>query len=159
MMIPMAAGGRTVVMPAWKPDEAVELIDRERATFMGAPPLILQDLVERYEASTAREHRINKYIAGGGAVAPSLIQRADALGIRASRNYGMTETTGTITACAPHEPFERRAHFDGHPFYASEVQVVDEMQQPLPSGQVGEIRIRPSRCQRDHRRPAQTPAR
>jgi acyl-CoA synthetase len=142
MIIPMAAGGRAVVMPAWKPDEAVELIDRERATFMGAPPLILQDLVERYELSGKRQLRLSKYIGGGGAVAPRLIERADAVGIRASRNYGMTETTGTITACAAHESFERRAHFDGHALYASEVQIVDDDRRPVAAGQVGEIRIR-----------------
>lgn len=142
IMIPMVSGARAVVMRSWKPDEAIELIERERITFMGAPPLILQDLIERYEAQSTAGHRLHSYICGGGAMPPSLIMRADAVGIRASRNYGMTETTGTITACPPTEPIHRRAHFDGYPLYGSEVQIVDEQRRPLPLGKVGEIRIR-----------------
>jgi len=142
IMIPMVSGGRAVVMRSWKPDEAVELIEQEKITFMGAPPLILQDLIERYEVPGRVGHRLYSYICGGGAMPPSLITRADAVGIKASRNYGMTETTGTITACPPSEPIERRAHFDGYPLYGSEIQIVDDQRHPLPSGKVGEIRIR-----------------
>jgi acyl-CoA synthetase len=138
----MVSGGRAVVMRSWKPDEAVELIEQEKITFMGAPPLILQDLIERYEVPGRVGHRLYSYICGGGAMPPSLITRADAVGIKASRNYGMTETTGTITACPPSEPIERRAHFDGYPLYGSEIQIVDDQRHPLPSGKVGEIRIR-----------------
>jgi acyl-CoA synthetase (AMP-forming)/AMP-acid ligase II len=129
-------------MPSWKPDEAIDLIEREGATMMGAPPLILQDLVERYEQRPEVGHRLGSYIGGGGNVPPSLIERATAVGIMASRNYGMTETTGTITACAARETLHRRARFDGQTFYASEVEIVDEDRRPLPFGAVGEIRIR-----------------
>jgi acyl-CoA synthetase (AMP-forming)/AMP-acid ligase II len=142
MIVPMVAGARAVVMPSWKPDEAVELIERERVTFMGAPPLILQDLIERYEASDRQGHRIQRYVCGGGAMPPSLIERADAVGIKASRNYGMTETTGTIAACHADAPIARRAHFDGQLFYGSEVEIVDDQRRPLSLGKTGEIRIR-----------------
>ena len=142
VIVPMSAGARSVVLPVWKPDEAVAAIARERATAMSAPPLILQDLVERYEASPREGHRLQKFYGGGGAVAPSLVQRADAVGVRAIRAFGMTETTGNFTVCHTDEAFDRRARFDGRPLYGNELGVVDEARRPLPRGAVGEVRVR-----------------
>lgn len=142
VVLPMAAGGRVVVLPAWKPDQAVELIEREAVTFMGAPPLILHDLVERYERDTRPGHRIRKFYCGGGTVTPSLIKRAETVGIKASRNFGMTETTGACAMSHADAPLERRAHFDARPFFGTELEIVDPDRRPLPCGEVGEIRIR-----------------
>ena len=142
MIVPMSAGARSVVLPSWKPDDAVAAIAREGATVMSAPPLILQDLVERYEAAPATGHRLKKFYGGGGAVAPSLVQRADAVGIRAIRAFGMTETTGNFTVCHTDDSFKHRARFDGRPLYGNEIGVVDEARRPLPRGEVGEVRVR-----------------
>jgi acyl-CoA synthetase (AMP-forming)/AMP-acid ligase II len=142
MIVPMSGGARGVVLPSWKPDEALEVIAREKVTIMSAPPLILQDLVERYETVAPSGHRLQRFYGGGGPVPPSLIQRADAVGIRAIRAYGMTETTGNFTICHTDESFERRALFDGRPLYGCELAVVDEERRALPQGGVGEVRVR-----------------
>jgi acyl-CoA synthetase (AMP-forming)/AMP-acid ligase II len=142
MIVPMTAGARSVVLPAWKPEEAVAAISREQITVMSAPPLILQDLVERYEAAAPSGHRLGKFYGGGGPVAPSLVQRADAVGIKAIRAFGMTETTGNFTVCHTDESFERRASFDGHPIYGNQIEIVDETRRPQPRGSIGEIRVR-----------------
>lgn len=142
LILPMTVGARAVVLPSWKPDEAVSVIEQEKVTFMGAPTLILQDIVERYEATPSKGHRIRRYVAGGATTSPTTIARANAVGILAARNYGMTETTGTISACDRWQPIERRANFDGRTFYGSEIEVVDAERRPLPAGSVGEIRIR-----------------
>jgi acyl-CoA synthetase (AMP-forming)/AMP-acid ligase II len=142
MIVPMTAGARSVVLPAWKPEEAVAAIARERVSVMSAPPLILQDLVERYEAAAPSGHRLGKFYGGGGPVPPSLVRRADDVGIRAIRAFGMTETTGNFTVCHTDAPFERRARFDGHPIYGNQIEIVDEARRPLPKGRAGEIRVR-----------------
>jgi acyl-CoA synthetase (AMP-forming)/AMP-acid ligase II len=158
LIVPMTAGGRAVVMPAWSPDDAVAVIEREKVTFMGSPPLILQDIVDRYEASNTRGHRIGRFYCGGGTMPPSLIMRADAVGIIASRNYGMTETTGTVAACDRWQPIERRAHYDGLTFYSSEIEIVDGDRRPLPTGEIGEIRIRCPLLMMEYTDPAATAA-
>lgn len=142
LMVPMTTGARAVIMPAWKPDEAVEIIAREGVTYMGAPPLILQDIIDRYETKLEISHKISKFFCGGGAMPPSLILRAEAVGILASRNYGMTETTGTMAASNRWQSLERRAHYDGLTFYGTEVAIVDSDRHVLPYGTIGEIRIR-----------------
>jgi acyl-CoA synthetase (AMP-forming)/AMP-acid ligase II len=142
MIVPMTAGARAVVLPSWNPDEAVAAIEREWVTMMSAPPLILQDLVERYEAAPATGHRLTKFYGGGGSVAPSLVERADRAGIRAIRAFGMTESTGNFTVCHTNDTVEHRAYFDGKPLYGNEIGIVDQYRNPLPRGEVGEIRLR-----------------
>lgn len=158
VVLPMVAGGRVVVLSAWKPDVAVELIERERVTFMGAPPLILHDLVERYEKSSKSGHRIEKFFCGGGTVTPSLVHRAEAVGIKASRNFGMTETTGACAMSHAEAPLERRAYFDARPFFGTEFEIVGDDRKPLPIGSVGEIRVRSPQLMIGYTDPAQTAA-
>jgi acyl-CoA synthetase (AMP-forming)/AMP-acid ligase II len=142
MIVPMTTGARCVVMPSWKPADAMAAIAREGVTSMSAPPLILQDLVEGYEKAAPGGHRISKFYSGGGAVAPSLVERADAVGIKAIRAFGMTETTGNFTVCHTEDTFERRALFDGQLCYGNEMEIVDAERRPLPKGSVGEMRVR-----------------
>lgn len=156
ILMPMMAGARTVLMPAWNAAEAIAIIDTERATIMSAPVLFLYDLVEGYEANRNVAHRLSVFNSGGGVNPPSLIRRADALGIKATRNYGMTESCGGCTLSSPNDPLEMRANFDGRPLYGSEVQVVDADRRPLPPGQVGELRVRTPQLMLGYTDPALT---
>ena len=142
VLLPMALGARTVMLPAWNADLAVGLIERERATFMSSAPVFLSDLVDRYEAGVSETHRLSIYMAGGAATAPSLVRRADAVGIRASRIYGMTETAGVCAMARPDDPLELRAQTDGRVIYGTEVQIVGADRQPVPAGEIGEVRLR-----------------
>jgi acyl-CoA synthetase (AMP-forming)/AMP-acid ligase II len=142
VLLPMSLGARIVMLPAWDPDAAVALIERERATFMSSAPVFLSDLVDRYEAGAGATHRLSIYMAGGAATSASLIERAEAVGIKASRIYGMTETAGVCALARPDDPLERRAQTDGHVPYGTEIEVVDDDRNPLAPGEIGEVRLR-----------------
>jgi acyl-CoA synthetase (AMP-forming)/AMP-acid ligase II len=142
VILPMSLGARTIMLPAWNADAAVDLIEREGATFMSSAPVFLNDLVERYEAGAGASHRLSIYMAGGAATPPSLIRRADAVGIRASRIYGMTETAGACAMARPDDPLELRSQTDGRVVYGTEVQIVGDDGHAVPSGEIGEVRLR-----------------
>ena len=142
VLLPLVLGARTVMLPAWDADLAVELIEQKRATFMSSAPIFLADLVDRYEKGAGSNHRLSIYMAGGAAASPDLIRRADAVGIRASRIYGMTETSGVCAMARPDDPLERRATTDGRPPFGTEIQIVDELRTPVPVGETGEVRVR-----------------
>ena len=142
VLLPLSLGARFVLLPAWNADAAVELIERERATFMSSAPVFLADLVARYEGGAGASHRLGIYMAGGAAASPELIRRAEAIGIRASRIYGMTETAGVCSMARPDDPVERRATTEGRPPYGTEIQIVDELRKPVAAGETGEIRLR-----------------
>ncbi len=141
-VLPLIVGCRVVLLPAWKPDEAVLLIEEECGTFSLGAPVFLQDIVERYEAQTHPAHRLSMYMAGGAPTSPNLVQRGEALGIRVLRGYGMTEACGPVSMSPLESDVERRQHFEGQVVLGSEVEAVDAQRAPLPPGEIGELRVR-----------------
>jgi acyl-CoA synthetase (AMP-forming)/AMP-acid ligase II len=141
-LLPNAYGAKAVLMPRWDPELAVRLSDEERATFSCGPTVFLQGFVERYEAEPdAHPHRLDGFMCGGAAIPPSLIERADAVGIRAFRSWGMTEAP-TVGLVGPGDSLELRAHRDGRLSEGCEVQAVDGERHALAPGELGELRLR-----------------
>lgn len=142
VVFPAFLGARSVIMPAWRPDEAVEVIEREGATLAMGATLFLADLVQRYEAGAGAGHRLDLYACAGAAIPPVVVQRAEAVGVRAMRCYGMTETAGVCAAAPGDAPVERRSQWDGKVLPGLEIEAVDADRRPVPAGQEGELRIR-----------------
>ena len=138
---PASCGARGVIMPAWDPDAAVAIADRERATFSCGPTVFLQGFVERYEEAGDRLHRLSMFMCGGSAVPPSIIERAEAVGIRAFRSWGMTELP-TIGLIGPDDSLAARSLRDGRLSEGCEATAVDAQRNPLPPGELGELRVR-----------------
>ena len=141
VICPAVIGARTVLLPAWDPDRAVALCEQERATFCAGATVFLQGFVERYERGASPSHRLSQFMCGGAAVPPTLIERADAVGIKAYRCWGMTEAP-TTTLCPSDAPLEYRATRDGRASEGTEIQAVDEERRPLAPGELGELRVR-----------------
>jgi acyl-CoA synthetase (AMP-forming)/AMP-acid ligase II len=139
-IIPPTVGARSVLLTAWDPDVAVALADEERATFSCGPTIFLQGFVERYERDP-HPHVLSSFMCGGASIPPSLIERADRVGIRAFRSWGLTEVP-TVGLIGPDDPLELRAYRDGRLSEGTEVQAVDDQRQPLPPGTRGELRVR-----------------
>jgi acyl-CoA synthetase (AMP-forming)/AMP-acid ligase II len=140
-IVPPVCGARSVLLPAWDPDVAVRLADAEGGTFSCGATVFLQAYVERYERADAPNHRLSAFMCGGAAIPPSLIERADAVGIRAFRSWGLTEVP-TIGLVGPDATLEERARRDGRVSEGTEVHAIDESGAILPPGQQGELRVR-----------------
>jgi acyl-CoA synthetase len=142
LILPAYLGARSVILPRWHPDSAVDLIEREQVSVMMGATVFLHDLVERYAAGGRTGHRLTKYMCAGAAIPPQLIRDADAVGIFATRNYGMTETAGICTGATSVDPLDKRAQWDGRVLPGMEIEAVDHHRRPLPGGSQGELRIR-----------------
>jgi acyl-CoA synthetase (AMP-forming)/AMP-acid ligase II len=142
LLLPAFLGARAVILPSWKPDEAVEVIARERVTTMMGATVFLQDLVSRYAIGAGAEHRLRHYMCAGATIPAQLVRAADDVGVFATRHYGMTETAGICSGATRSDPAERRRHWDGRLLPGMQIEAVDESRRRVPDGTEGELRIR-----------------
>jgi acyl-CoA synthetase (AMP-forming)/AMP-acid ligase II len=142
VIFPAFLAARSVIMSGWQPDEAVEVIGQERASLAMGATVFLSDLVQRYEAGAGQDHRLDLYACAGATLPPSMVLRAEAVGVRAMRCYGMTETAGVCAAAPGDASIERRSQWDGQILPGMEIEAVSPDREPLPTGGEGELRIR-----------------
>ena len=121
----LVAGGtpfRSVFMAKWDAEQAAEVIERERVTYMVGPPTFFVDLMH-----TRRPPTTLRLISSGGAgVTPAFCEEATArLGARVKRAYGSTEAP-TMTTSRHDDPVERGWHTDGRPVGDVQVRLGDQ---------------------------------
>ena len=141
--VPGAAGMGTVLMAKWDPSAAVDLIERERVTFMVGPPTFFLGIMDAPGFSAERVASLRLVSSGGSGVTPAFVEAASAaLGARVKRTYGSTESPTTTTS-GPDDPVERDRSTDGRPMGEMELRITDPPTgDGLPAGAVGEIWVR-----------------
>lgn len=123
VLMPFALGTRTVFMERWDADRAVELIERERATFQTGAPAFLLTLAERAGSRNLSSFRL--FSTGGASIPTAAIAEAEErLDCVVKRAYGSTEVP-TLTATRFDDPPEVRLGTDGRVIAPAEVRVLD----------------------------------
>jgi acyl-CoA synthetase (AMP-forming)/AMP-acid ligase II len=133
------AGATSVVMRAFEPTLAWELIEREKITTGLAVPAMLNFMVqvgefkERFDFSTLR------WIMTGAAPVPvALTELYHDLGIGLLQVYGLTESCGP--ACVMDSANALKyPDSTGKAFFFTDVKVVDEEGNTCPPGEAGEV--------------------
>jgi cyclohexanecarboxylate-CoA ligase len=120
-----AAGMKAVLMDRWEPELALELIERERITFMIGPPTFFVALMGAPGFSPERVATLRLVSSGGAGVTPAFVEEAsERLDCRVKRTYGSTEAP-TVTTSTATDSVERSRETDGHPTGAVELRVSD----------------------------------
>lgn len=134
---------RVVAMYRWDPEQAAELIARERLTSVNAPAAMTGDLVR-----VARQKKLSLdtlvTVGGGGAPrAPEQVRQIGASFGQALPNtgWGMTETNAIGTGIGGEDYLARPASA-GRCALVLELRIVDETGKTLPAGQRGELLVR-----------------
>ncbi len=143
MLGSFTAGFKLVMMVKWDPEQALDLIERERVTALVGVPTMSWDLLE---SPAFDDHDTSSLVSvgGGGAPAPpELVKRVEENFSRGrpSIGYGMTETN----AYGPQntgDDYVARPTSTGRAIPAIQVAVFDEDHRMLPPGEQGEIRFR-----------------
>lgn len=136
-------GSTLHVMARWRADDALALVAAHRMPTIGvvAPQLAL--MLRSPAMDTLDLSCVTSIIAGGAASPPSLVQQArERFGAAYSIRYSSTESGGVGLGTAFDAPDDEALHTVGRPRPGVEVRVVDESEQPLPIGQVGELQLR-----------------
>ena len=101
-----AAGGTHVCLRRVDPARVFAAIRDHRVTHLCGAPIVLNMLVHApAEAKLAFEHRV-EVATGGAAPPPAVIEAMEKMGFRVTHLYGLTESYGPATLCAPQEPWD-----------------------------------------------------
>ena len=103
ILVPAAAGMRTVLMERWSPDDALATIEREHITFMVGPPTFFIGLMGAPNFNPKRVASLRLVSSGGAGVTTAFVEEASArLGATVKRSYGSTEAP-TLTTSTAHD--------------------------------------------------------
>jgi acyl-CoA synthetase (AMP-forming)/AMP-acid ligase II len=143
VLLPATAGIPSVLMAGWDPDEGLRLIEEERVTFMGAPPIFFSQMTASSRFRAERVASLRLVSTGGASVSPAFVDAtADAFGCRVKRTYGSTEAP-TVTTSGPRDSLERARDTDGHGTGEVEIAVHDPTTGARRgAGEVGELWLR-----------------
>lgn len=145
VLVPGAAGMRSVYMARFDPERAVALVEEERISFMAGPPTFFVAMTSVLEGpGTRRDVSTMSLISTGGAsVTPAFVDAtSDAFGCRVKRTYGSTEAP-TVTTSTASDPPDRARDTDGRAVGEVELSVVDPQSgSRCVPGEAGELWVR-----------------
>jgi acyl-CoA synthetase (AMP-forming)/AMP-acid ligase II len=131
VLVPGAAGLRSVLVRRFDPEQALALVARERISFLAGPPTFFIAMATALDSTTSggnegRDVSSVRLISSGGAsVTPAFIEdTARAFDCRVKRTYGSTEAP-TVTTSTNDDPFEQARDTDGRAVGYAELRVSD----------------------------------
>ncbi|MBC8277824.1 MAG: AMP-binding protein [FCB group bacterium] len=136
------AGGSTLILaPKFNPQEALQIIQKHRATIFAGVPTMFQLL---YDQSNYADYDVSslKYCLSGGSHLPEqlLTRFEERFSTYILEGYGLSETCSA--ACFNNFKRERKPGVAGYPLDGIEMKVVDDNDEEVSIGEIGEIVIK-----------------
>lgn len=148
------SGRRIVYLPAFDPEQWVDLVSAERVTQAMVVPTMLGRVLDRVDATGASLASLRHLSYGGGRMPVEVLRRALAAlpDVAFVNAYGLTETSSTVAVLGPDEhrvalgsdddAVQARLGSVGQPLPSVEVEIRDADGTPLPPGERGEVCVR-----------------
>ena len=134
-------GATSIVMRAFDPLLAWQLIDREQITTGLAVPAMLNFMLQVPDFGRFKYSQLRWMMTGAAPVPVQLMQRYFDMGVQILQVYGLTESCGP--ACLMDgENALRKVGSTGKSFFHTEVQLVREDGEVCKAGEAGEVLVR-----------------
>ena len=147
-VVGQAYGCSTILLKEVDLPEILEVIERDRVTHTIFVPAVLQFLSAVPGIREKDFSSLEKLVYGASPITEEvLVTTMEIFGPNVFQVYGLTETTGGVTALPPqdHDPGGPRANLlrsCGKPVGGHELRIVGDNGEDMPEGEVGEIWIR-----------------
>jgi acyl-CoA synthetase (AMP-forming)/AMP-acid ligase II len=143
VLTPMKLGMRGIYLASFDAGTWIETVERERPVSVFLVPAMAALLLEHPRFADADLSSVQLCTVGSAPLAPAVLERLqaklpDAL---VSNNYGMTEA-GSVYCMMPPGEAVRRPGSVGRPLPPAEIVCVGPEGEPVPAGEVGEVRMR-----------------
>ncbi len=143
----VAGGASLLIHEDFNPPEVVRAMDEQRVALVLMVPAMIQACLVFVPDVAEREYAdLQAVVWGASPIASETLKQAmSAFGCDFIQGYGMTETSAVLTtlSAADHEhAVSDRPELllsAGRPILGTEIRIVDEDDNPLPPGEVGEI--------------------
>jgi len=137
----LRVGACLTLVPKFDPGEALATMQRDEVTHFYGVPTMFGALLHHPERESFDISALRTCVTGGASMPVEVLRGfEDAFGAVVLEGYGLSETSPV--ACSNHPDKERKAGSIGTPIDGVEMQVVDEDDNPVAQGEVGEIVIR-----------------
>jgi long-chain acyl-CoA synthetase len=137
----LSVGACLTLVPKFEPGEALATMQRDRVTHFYGVPTMFGALLHHPERESFDTSTLRTCITGGASMPVEVLrgfeQAFDAIVLE---GYGLSETSPV--ASSNHPGKERKPGSIGTPLEGVEMRVVDENDEEVPQGEVGEIVIR-----------------
>src|ERR671932_2743140 len=137
----VSVGATVTMLPRFDPDEALEIIERDKATLFQGVPTMYNAMLHAESCDNADCSTLRICMSGGAAMPAELMRSfEEKFGCIILEGYGLSETSPV--ASFNHPDRERKPGSIGQPIEGVEMQVWDDDGNEVPQGEVGEIVIR-----------------
>jgi long-chain acyl-CoA synthetase len=137
----LRVGACLTLVPKFDPGDALETMQRDRVTHFYGVPTMFGALLHHPECGSFDTSSLRTCITGGASMPVEVLRGfEDSFGAIVLEGYGLSETSPVASNNHPNR--ERKPGSIGTPIEGVEMQVVDEDDNPVPEGEVGEIVIR-----------------
>jgi acyl-CoA synthetase (AMP-forming)/AMP-acid ligase II len=147
VLLPGAAGMKSVLVRRFDAEQAVRLVATERVSFLAGPPTFFVAMAAARDGAppTARPDTSSLRLisSGGAAVTPAFVESTTtAFGCRVKRTYGSTEAP-TVTTSTDRDPFEQARDTEGRAVGEVELRTSEPATgRATRSGEPGELWVR-----------------
>ncbi len=137
----LLVGACLTLVPKFDPGEALATIERDAVTHFYGVPTMYGALLNHPERESFDTSSLRNCITGGASMPVEVLRGfEDAFGAIILEGYGLSETSPV--ACSGHPDMERKPGSIGTPIEGVEMRIVDEDDNDVEPGEVGEIVIR-----------------
>jgi long-chain acyl-CoA synthetase len=137
----LKVGACLTLVPKFDPGEALATMQRDRVTHFYGVPTMFGALLHHPERESYDTSSLRNCITGGASMPVEVLRGfEEAFGAIVLEGYGLSETSPVASSNHPH--MERKPGSIGTPLEGVEMRVVDENDEEVSQGEVGEIVIR-----------------
>ena len=140
----IAKQGINIVVPAFAPGLAIDLIAAERVAMFPVVPTMIFAMLEHEAFATANLSSLEIVLTGGTTISPDFVRLVHArFGADVQVMFGQTESGGAISKTLRSDPIERIARTVGCAYPHTAVRIAGNLDgETVATGVPGEIRIR-----------------
>jgi long-chain acyl-CoA synthetase len=137
----LKVGACLTLVPKFDPGDALATMQRDGVTHFYGVPTMYGALLHHPERESFDTSSLRICITGGASMPVEVLRGfEEAFGAKVMEGYGLSETSPV--ACSNHPDRERKPGSIGTPIEGVEMRVVNENDEPVAQGEVGEIVIR-----------------